>query len=51
MTYLFLLRAWARALAAMLFVLGDVRPSWRALDAFLATFGLVTLRLLDLLTA
>jgi hypothetical protein len=49
-TYFFLLRAWERALAAMLFVAGEVRPSCRALDALLATFGLVTLRLLDLLT-
>lgn len=49
-TYFFLPRAWERALAAMLFVTGEVRPSCRALDALLATFGLVTLRLLDLLT-
>jgi hypothetical protein len=40
--------AWARALAAMLFVLDDERPSRSALDAFLATFELVTLLLLRL---
>ncbi|ORV42119.1 hypothetical protein AWC00_12845 [Mycobacterium conspicuum] len=47
MCYFFLPLACANALAATDFVFVDVRPSRKRPDASLATFGLVTLRLLD----